>query len=118
MPVYVLRHPKPGFRGVVAGVDFFNGIGSTSNEGDKDFLASKIGCETIETIGKKSEGAGLPAPAASGLKPDPNYRSVEAAFVEIGVDIASQGKATAASASLPAQEKPKRKPGPKPKMKE
>jgi len=27
--VWVIRHPDPTFRGVFAGVDFYNGIGST-----------------------------------------------------------------------------------------
>jgi hypothetical protein len=31
--IYTIKHPTPGFRGIVFGVDFFDGKGSTSDLG-------------------------------------------------------------------------------------
>ncbi|MGA2363420.1 MAG: hypothetical protein ABSG73_13295 [Candidatus Aminicenantales bacterium] len=31
MTIYIIKHPTPGFRGCVFGVDFHNGQGSTSD---------------------------------------------------------------------------------------
>lgn len=56
MPVYILRHPSPDFNGVVAGVDFFNGKGSTSSIGDAYALAlmKQCGVSRIEADGTET----------------------------------------------------------------
>ena len=65
MPIYVLKHPSPDFRGFAHGVDFHNGVGSTSCREDKDFLVEH-GYEVVSpTEEANGTGAGLPAPAST-----------------------------------------------------
>ena len=42
--VYRLRHPQPGYSGFFAGVDFSNGLGSTSNYNDYENAVDRWGC--------------------------------------------------------------------------
>ena len=72
--IYVLKHPNKGFSGH-AGVDFHNGIGSTSSIQDAKMIAKKIGAELVpydDWAVKASEKAGVnPSPPAVGDEGQP-----------------------------------------------
>jgi hypothetical protein len=91
MPIFVLKHPSSDYQGFAHGVDFVKGKGSTSNESDKDFLVSRIGCEVIETQGQgKSAGVAQSAPASISAE----YKSDEQAIADMNrsMTIAEAGK--------------------------
>jgi hypothetical protein len=41
---YIARHPVPGFNGFFCGMDFSNGLGSTSNAEDFYRVIEEMGC--------------------------------------------------------------------------
>jgi len=45
--IYILKHQKEDFTGFFGGLDFSNGIGSTSSKFDRDFLIENHGCKDI-----------------------------------------------------------------------
>ena len=51
MTIYRVEHPDPAFRGVVMGVDFYNGQGSTSSPRDAVKLV-KEGCRLPDPIAR------------------------------------------------------------------
>lgn len=57
MPVYILTHPSKDFSGVMAGVDFFHGKGSTSSLADAHMLAQLKNCGVAVRNGDGTETA-------------------------------------------------------------
>lgn len=47
MNIFILKHPNSKFSGNIYGVNFDNGIGSTSSQRDAEFCIQKKGCEDI-----------------------------------------------------------------------
>lgn len=45
--IYILKHPKAGFEGILGGISFFNGIGSTNSFRDKTTLVETHKCKDI-----------------------------------------------------------------------
>ena len=59
--IYRLKHPSPEFTGYF-GIDFFHGVGSTSNKLDADRLCAVLGCTLIVEGEKNGAGIGGPVP--------------------------------------------------------
>jgi len=95
--IYRLKHPSEDFKGFFV-VDFFGGIGSTSNKKDADLLVER-GCTLIEDVDNMA-GVGQPAPVTDTPKAD---EAEYTAPVEVKVEITEP----------PPKSKPGRKPKPK-----
>lgn len=90
--IYLIEHPKAAFNGVVGGIDFVNGIGSTSSREDAKRIAERIRGRFDAADTFKASRAPVAPPSAP-----------EASGPTIPADTA------------PAAEKPKRAGGRKPK---
>ena len=94
MTVYILRHPRPDFTGVLGGVDFYQGQGSTSSLRDVRALKEK-GCLAFDQDGHAVEVEGE-------IHPDARVEILKAKVVEPKAEIQSVGAQDAPPADLPA----------------
>jgi hypothetical protein len=69
--VVILRHPDPGYRGFLGGVDFYNGMGSTTDqEAIRSLLA--VGCEIVNAEAPAAAVTDPPAPMAEAKQAEPD----------------------------------------------
>lgn len=55
MAVYILKHPSMDFTGIVGGVDFYGGVGSTSSLRDARDLQRERGCVILDEHARSVE---------------------------------------------------------------
>jgi hypothetical protein len=95
--IYLIEHPNAAFSGIAGGIDFHKGIGSTSSAEDAKRIATAIhGRFDAADVFKRSSA---PMP--------PDVPTPEASAIGAG--------STDGTPAAPAAEKPKARPGRKPK---
>ena len=45
--IYILKHQQPGFQGILGGISFYGGIGSTNSFRDRTTIVETHGCKDI-----------------------------------------------------------------------
>jgi hypothetical protein len=101
--IYRLKHPSPDFTGYF-GVDFYHGVGTTSNKKDADRLCLVHGV-TLLVEGVETNGAGIGGPVpVPDIKPDTKPCEAVAIYSD------STPSPDTSADTKPAKVKPGRKP--------
>jgi hypothetical protein len=108
MAVYFLKHPRPDFTGVMGGVDFYQGQGSTSSLRDARGLSER-GCTIFDEAERRLQ-------VEAHIDPESRLEILKAKTEAPKIELPDKGEADASPASLSVEPiREKKKPGRKPK---